>query len=89
MLILKILGGVLALGLGIWLGLPGRYEQTVDEVGRAMDRGGARRNTVKRHFTPLDWFRTERKGSDRRRRRRHFKTAAPERRGSSKGSSKR
>lgn len=78
MLLLKIVLGLAALALGIWLGLPGRYEQSLDEIDRAMERGGARRNTVKRHFTPLDWFRKEQKGSDRRRQRRHFRTAAPD-----------
>lgn len=78
MLLLKILLGLAALALGIWLGLPGRYVQTPDELNKAMERGGARRNTVKRHFTPLDWFRKEQKGSHRRRQRRHFRTAAPE-----------
>lgn len=75
-----ILGGILALALGIWLGRPGRYTQTPDDVEKAMERGGARRNSVKRHFTPLDWLRKEPKGSDRRRQRRPFRTAAPERR---------
>jgi hypothetical protein len=81
LLFLEILLGILALALGIWLGRPGRYTQTTDDVERAMERGGARRNTVKRHFTPLDWFRKEEKGSHRRRRRRHFRTAAPEKKG--------
>lgn len=79
---LKILLGVLAVGLGIWLGLPGRYEQTPEDIDKAMDRGGARRNQVKRVFTPLDWFRKDKRGSDRRRERdrRPFRTAAPRRR---------
>jgi hypothetical protein len=75
-----ILGGILALALGIWLGLPGRYTQTPDEIEKAMERGGARRNTVRRRFTPLDWLRKETKGSDRRRHRRPFRTAAPDER---------
>jgi hypothetical protein len=79
MLVLKILLGIVALALGIWLGLPGRFTQSTDDLEKAMERGGARRNTVKRHFTPLDWFRKDQKGSDRRRPRRHFRTAAPER----------
>ncbi len=77
-MLIKIILGVLALALGIWLGLPGRYTQTTDDLNRAMERGGARRNTVKRHFTPLDWFRKEERGSERRRQRHHFRTAAPE-----------
>lgn len=79
MLILKILGGIAALALGVWLGLPGRWEQSQRDIERAMDQGGAHRNKVRRHFTPLDWLRKEKKGSERRRTRRHFHTAAPRR----------
>ena len=35
-LTLKILGAIAALGLGIWLGLPGRYSQSVDEIEQTM-----------------------------------------------------
>lgn len=55
-LTLKILGAVAALGLGIWLGLPGRYSQSVDEIEQTMAMGTGRRKKVKRHFTPLAWF---------------------------------
>ena len=79
MLLLKILLGLAAVGLGIWLGLPGRYEQTQDEIGKAMDRGGAKRNQVKKVFTPLDWLRKDQRASVRRSQRRYFKTAAPDR----------
>jgi hypothetical protein len=80
MLTLKILLGVAALLLGIWLGLPGRYTQTPEDIDKAIERGGARRNTVKRHFTPLDWLRKDQRGSEKRRQHRHFRTAAPEKR---------
>ena len=81
-LFLLIVVGLAAVGLGFYLGLPGKYEQTQEEIEFAMDRGGARRNQVKRVFTPLDWFRKDRKGSERRRRAatRRFRTAAPKRR---------
>lgn len=81
---LKILVGILAVAVGVWLGLPGRYEQTPDDIEKAMDRGGVRRNQVKRVFTPLDWFRKDRRGSDRRAemQRRRFRTAAPKRKDS-------
>jgi len=78
-LFLKILIGLLAVGLGFWLGLPGRYEQTPAEIEKAMDRGGAKRNQVKKVFTPLDWLRKDERASSRRAQRRYFKTAAPER----------
>lgn len=56
MLFLKILGGVAALALGIWLGLPGRYEQTPDDIDAIMATGTARRRRTKRYFTPLAWI---------------------------------
>lgn len=77
---LAILGGVAAFLLGIWLGLPGRYEQSQRDIERAMEQGGAHRNKAKRHFTPLDWFRKDQRGSERRAGRHRFRTAAPERR---------
>jgi hypothetical protein len=52
---LKILGGLLAVGVGVWLGLPGRYEQSAEELDQLMDKPGRTRK-VKRHFTPLAWF---------------------------------
>ena len=81
-LALKILGGVAALALGIWLGLPGRYQRDEDEIARLLGRPGGTRRRVKRSFTPLDWLRNDRRGSDRRRdaSRRRFRTAAPDRR---------
>jgi hypothetical protein len=46
-----------------------------------MERGGSHRRKVKRHFTPLDWLRKDRRASDRRiaDRRQRFRTAAPDR----------
>lgn len=81
MLILKILGALAALGLGIWLGLPGRYERSQEEVDRLLEHGGGERRWAKRHFTPLDMLRKERRGSDRRAGARGtFRTVRPERR---------
>jgi len=66
---LKILGAVLALALGVWLGLPGRYTQPIEEMEEVMDRGGVvRRKRVKRSISPVAWLqrqpkvRTRRKG---------------------------
>lgn len=53
---LKIGGALLALALGIWLGIPGRYTQSIDEIEQVMASGGARRRKVKRRFTPLAWL---------------------------------
>ncbi|MDX1645523.1 MAG: hypothetical protein R3304_00155 [Longimicrobiales bacterium] len=55
-LALLILTGVLGLALGIWLGLPGRYTQTPDEIDRIMEAGGGRRRKTKRVFTPMAWI---------------------------------
>lgn len=77
MLTLKILGAVAALLLGVWLGLPGRYERDLREIDKVMEDGGRERKRVNRMRTPLDWFRKDAKASDRRRSRRHFRTAAP------------
>jgi hypothetical protein len=56
LLSLKILGGLIALALGVWLGLPGRYQQSVEDIEELMDRPGGRTRKVKRHFTPMAWF---------------------------------
>ena len=71
MLFLKILGAAVALALGVWLGLPGRFEQTPEEIERTMAMGTGRARKVKRHFTPFAWL--SRKASVRR--------EAPRRRG--------
>ena len=52
---LKIIGAVLAVALGIWLGLPGRYDQTPEDIERQMSWRTGRTYRVKRHFTPLAW----------------------------------
>ncbi len=49
-----ILGAVAALGLGIWLGLPGRAP-TVEDVERNMRNPRSESRKVKRRFTPLAW----------------------------------
>ena len=70
-LILKIAGAVGALALGIWLGLPGRYEPDLDEIERTMELGVGRTRKVKRRFTPLAWVQRQlsaRGGGSRRRR---------------------
>ena len=56
MLFLKILGGIAALVLGVYLGTAGRYESDPEELDRALGPGGRSRK-VKRSFTPLGWLR--------------------------------
>lgn len=53
--LVKIVLALLALAYGIYLGLPGRYTQTAEEIEDVMERGGGRRRKVKRRFTPLAW----------------------------------
>ena len=55
-LTLKILGAVLALAYGVWLGLPGRYTQRIEEIEEVMEKGRGRRRKVKRYFTPVAWL---------------------------------
>ncbi len=55
MLIVKILGGLAALGLGVWLGLPGKYEQTLEDIERNMEQGASQSHRARRYFTPLAW----------------------------------
>lgn len=51
-----ILTGVVGLAVGVWLGMPGRYSQTPEEIERIMEQGGRRRRRTKRIFTPLAWM---------------------------------
>ncbi len=68
LLFLKILGGVLALGMGIYWGLSGEYRPDPEEIDRALE-GGRRSRRAKRHFTPLGWLRKNEERSSRARRR--------------------
>jgi hypothetical protein len=69
MLFLKILGGLAALGLGIYLGLAGQYRPDSDTIDRALV-GQGRTRRAKRHFTPLGWLRQNEERSSHIRRRR-------------------
>jgi hypothetical protein len=71
-LFLKILVGVAALALGIYLGGT-RYTQSPEEVSARMGKGRPRK--AKRHFMWLNYLKVGERASERRRERRHFKTA--------------
>lgn len=75
--ILKLIGAILALFLGVYLGM-GRFEQSNEELDKALgEDSGPRR--VRRHFMFLDLGRkTLTRGSDVRRTRRHFQTVHPD-----------
>ena len=47
---LIVLSFVAALGLGVWLGMPSRYEQPLDEIDRRLDEEGQHQK-VRRHRT--------------------------------------
>ena len=51
-----IVTALVGLGIGVWLGMPGRYTQSVEEIEKTMDAGGGRRRRVKRVFTPMAWM---------------------------------
>ena len=53
-------------------------EEGLRDLELLLGRPDARRRRAKRHFTPLDLLRKERRSSHRRRSRRYFRTAAPE-----------
>jgi hypothetical protein len=71
--------GLIGLAIGIWLGLPGRYQQTPEDIDRLMERGGGtRRRRPKRSISPIAWL--QRKLSPGRpppSRRRGFRMEAP------------
>ncbi|MEZ4415645.1 MAG: hypothetical protein R3E10_07815 [Gemmatimonadota bacterium] len=61
-MILLIVAGILALGFGIWLGLPGDSHVSREEAEDALTNPYRIRKRVKKVFTPLDWIRA-RQGS--------------------------
>lgn len=81
MLVLKILGAIVALGIGLYLGMAGRYRSDPEELDKALGSGGRSRR-VKRRFTLFGWMRMpEERSSHRRRRRssgRHFDLIPPD-----------
>jgi len=81
MLWLKLLGGLLALALGLYLGMAGQYRADPAELDRSLGPGGRSRK-VKRAFTPLGWLRQRQERASHQRRRggpgRHFSLVAPE-----------
>lgn len=82
-LIIKVALAVGALAWGVWLGLPGRYRQTADDIEQVMDRGGGRQRKVRRRFTPLAWMQrnlSARSGGGQQRGRSGFKLESPDER---------
>lgn len=81
MLLLKILGAIVALGVGLYLGMAGQYRSNPEELEKAL-RPGGRSRKAKRRFTLFGWMRMpEERSSHSRRRRpsgRHFDLVSPE-----------
>jgi len=78
---LLVLGGVIALGVGIYLGLPGEYQVNRDELEDALSKTQSKHKRVKRRFTPLDYlFRKKSESSLRNKERGRFKTVRGRRR---------
>ena len=76
--VLMVLGALAALALGIWLGLPGRYSQTHEEIDQIMEAGGGRRRRTKRVFTPLAWMQRRADARSSARRGSGFKLESPD-----------
>ena len=75
MVFFKILGAVLALAIGLYLGGAGQYRPDPDEIDNALLGGGGASKRAKRHFTPLGWLRqTQERSSHQRRRSRGVST---------------
>ena len=59
---------VVALGFGVWLGMPRRYDQSLEEIDRRLDEEGDHQK-VRRHRTVFNLLQPKmEKGSDTRRR---------------------
>lgn len=73
---------IVGLLVGIWLGLPGRFEQTPEDIEKIMEAGGGRTKKVKRVFTPMAWVERRLPAGLRPRQRAHrtFKLRSPEER---------
>jgi hypothetical protein len=66
-LTIYIIGGIVALGVGVYLGMPARYDQTLDEIDERLDQEGEH-GKVKRKTTVITILqRTVQPGSERRR----------------------
>jgi len=81
MVLLKALGALVALGIGIYLGMAGQYRPDPEELDQALGPGGRSRR-VRRRFTLFGWMRIpEERSSHRWRRRpsdRRFDLIAPD-----------
>ena len=66
--LLLIFGALAAFALGIWLGLPRRFEQTPDEIDELLDKDGEHATVDRKETFISILHKRAQKGSDRRRR---------------------
>lgn len=70
---------LLGLAIGLWLGMPGRDRPNVEDVERAMDKGGNRRRSRgKRTINPLAWVQRKAQAKPTKSGRQGFKLESPE-----------
>lgn len=67
-LFLKILGGLLALGIGLYMGSAGLYRPDPEEIDKALSGEGHTKKT-KEHVTLLGWLRQNQERASHSRRR--------------------
>ena len=76
--------GILGLALGIFFGLPGRYQQTPEDIEKLMETGGrSRKRRPKREISPLAWLQRQLSAKSHREHRgrgRGFKLESPDER---------
>ena len=73
----KVLGGILAVIVGIYFGTTGKDARTIDEIEEELLSPG-RRKQVRRSFMPLDMLYRRKAKSQLRGERARFRTVAPE-----------
>jgi hypothetical protein len=64
---LYVISGIVALAFGVYLGLPGRYDQSVDEIDERLDQEGEHAKAERKNTVITILQRKVQPGSDRRR----------------------
>jgi hypothetical protein len=72
---------LVGLAIGIGLGMPGRDRPSVEDIERAMDKGGSRRRSRgKRTINPLAWVQRKAQAKPTKSGRQGFKLESPDER---------
>jgi len=64
---LYIFSGIVALAFGVYLGLPGRYDQSLDDIDERLDQEGEHAKAERKNTVISILHRKVQPGSDRRR----------------------